>query len=182
MDDRTRAMARAYVEQGLTYAQIGEDFGLTRQRVGQLLGPLGLASERRPLKKATRNLALTMAYDQIMAGETTLTEEASKLGFKNGRTLRSALSDIGLRVVLNQEPPSHGTLARYRSIPYACRCDECRRANRERMEELKGREPPQHGTVSSYINYECRCQACKEANRLRNRARRAKKRDLVSQR
>ena len=175
LDDRTLAMARAYVEHGLTYAQIGEDFGVSRQRVGQLLGPLGLANEQGPLKKAARVQALREAYDRIMEGTSTLTEEAARLDYKSNRSLRTALYDLGLRIVLDREEPPHGTMARYRSHIYACRCEECRRANRDRQAALKGTEPPQHGH-SGYINYECRCQVCKEANRLYVRTKKAAQR------
>jgi hypothetical protein len=173
--ERTLEMARLYVEQGQSYSQIGEQFGLTRQRVGQLLGPLGLQQYRRQAA-IERVQLLRDAYSRIIAGKSTLNEEASKLGYKNARSLRSALYELDLRVVVGYEEPPHGTVARYRSRRYQCRCDECRRANRDRGRELKGKEPPHHGTYSGYINYECRCQACKEAHRLTIRGRRVAKR------
>ena len=173
--ERTLEMARLYVEEGLSYAQIGEQFGLTKQRVGQLLGPLGLQSFRHQAAIARIQL-LRDAYSRIISGRSTLEEEAPKLGYKNARSLRSALYDLDMRVVLGYEVPPHGSVARYRSRRYACRCDDCRRANREKGNELKGREPPRHGTYSAYVNYECRCQECKEAYRLAVRAKRAAKR------
>ena len=173
--ERTLEMARLYVEEGLSYAEIGERFDLTRQRVGQLLGPLGLQPFRRQAAIARVQL-LREAYGRIVRKESTLDEEAPRLGYKNARSLRSALYELDMRVVLGYEEPAHGTVSRYRSRRYACRCDECRRANREKGKELKGKEPPHHGTYSGYVNYECRCQACKEAHRLTMRARRGSKR------
>ena len=159
----------------MSYAEIGEQFDLTKQRVGQLLGPLGLQQYRRQAA-IERVQLLRDAYSRIIAQKTTLEEEAPKLGYKNARSLRSALYDLDMRVVLGYEVPPHGSVARYRSRRYACRCDDCRRANREKGNELKGREPPRHGTHSAYVNYECRCQECKEAYRLAVRAKRAAKR------
>lgn len=172
--ERTLEMARLYVEAGESYSQIAEQFGLTKQRVGQLLGPLGLQQYRRQAAIERRQL-LAAAYGRIIAKRSTLEEEAEKLGYKNARSLRAALYDLGMRVVLGHEQPPHGTVARYRSRSYACRCDECRRANREKGNELKGKEPPNHG-YSGYVNYECRCPICKEQYRLAVRAQRSAKR------
>lgn len=48
-----------------------------------------------------------------------------------------------------------------------CRCDNCRRRNRERVAAWRrkkaGTDPPEHGLVSSYTNYGCRCRACLDA-------------------
>lgn len=180
-DDRTQAMARAYVERGLSYAQIGEEYGLTKQRVGQILAPLGLGQNRVRVSKVVREQNLRAAYEKIAAGELTLEEAALQLGYKNGHVLRNALYDIDLRVhVLNYEEPEHGTYARYRSRRYRCRCVECRQANaarsRARSRARSGLEPPQHGTPSAYKNYGCHCQICKEANRLHVRSKKAAKR------
>lgn len=173
--ERTRQMARLYVEEGLSYSQIGDQYGLTRQRVGQLLGPLGLQQYRHQAAAARVQL-LRETHSRILRKETTLEKEAPKLGYKNARSLRSALYELGMRIVVVHEEPPHGTAARYRSRKYQCRCDECTRANREKGAELKGKEPPNHGTYSGYINYGCRCQECTEAHRLAIRARRTAKR------
>lgn len=172
--ERTLEMARLYVEQGMSYSQIAEQFDLTKQRVGQLLGPLGLQQYRRQAA-IERVQLLRDAYSRIVAQRSTLKEEAEKLGYKNARSLRAALYDLDMRVVLGYETPPHGTVARYRSRRWACRCVECRRANREKCNELKGKEPPRHG-YSGYVNYECRCQVCKEEYRLAVRAQRSAKR------
>lgn len=173
--ERTLEMARLYVEEGLSYSEVGERYGLTRQRVGQLLGPLGLQQYRRQAA-VVRVQLLRDAYSRIINGRSTLDEEAPKLGYKNGHSLRSALYDLDMRVVMGYPQPPHGSVARYRSRRYACRCDDCRRANREKGLELKGKEPPRHGSYSAYVNYECRCQECKEAYRLAIRAKRTAKR------
>lgn len=174
-DPRTQAMARAYVEEGLSYAQIGERFDLTRQRVGQLLGPLELARDQGSVRKAAREQRLRSAHTRLMAGELTLLEVADELGYASRESLRSAFHDLGLKSGVAQPIPPHGTVNRYRSRREPCRCEECRRANREYNAALRGREPPTHG-ASGYVNYGCRCKRCKEAHRRMLRARRAAKR------
>lgn len=62
---------------------------------------------------------------------------------------------------------SHGTPAAYH---FGCRCDECRKANRERcyttfnsMKERLASTDREHGTSSTYSNWGCRCTACCDA-------------------
>ena len=154
---RTLEMARLYVEAGMSYSQIGEQFDLTKQRVGQLLGPLGLQQHRRQAVIERRQL-LAAAYGRIIAKRSTLEEEAEKLGYKGAHSLRGALYDLDMRVVLGHETPPHGTVARYRSRRWACRCDKCRRANTEKCNELKGKEPPRHGyRATSTTSAAARC-------------------------
>lgn len=176
MAERTEKMARLYVEEGLSYAQIGEEYGLTKQRVGQLLQPLGLAQNRGRGSQVAREQRLRGAHARVMAGEVTLERAAAELGYGSGDSLRSVLHRLGLHVAIQKPIPPHGTLARYRTRRAPCRCVECRRANREKLMELNGQEPPHHGTYSGYVNYACRCQACKEAYRTTIRARKAAKR------
>jgi hypothetical protein len=174
-DERTQQMARAYIEEGLSYGEIGERYGITRQRVGQLLGPLDLARDLGQ-RKIIREQNLRAAHARLLTGGTTLEEEADVLGYATGESLRSAFYELGLKVVRERPIPEHGTLARYRSKRHGCSCEECRRANSEHQNRLKGEEPPNHGTYSGYINYQCRCQSCKEAHRVTVRTRRAEKR------
>lgn len=176
-DDRVNAMARAYVEQGLSYSQIAEEYGLSRQRVGQLLGPLGLAQERGPREKVAREQKLRAAHARIEAGETTLKQEADALGYASTESMRSVLYNLDLRITDKRPEPPHGTISRYRRRVDPCRCEECRRANREYVASLKhrGGEPPSHG-YSGYVNYGCRCQICTTANRVQCRAQRAARR------
>ena len=175
-EDRLESMARAYVEEGLSYKQIGDRYGITRQRVGQLLSPLNLGHGQRQARSIVREQNLRAAFARLEGGESTLKQEATALGYSSGESLRSAFYEAGLHFLQGTPPPEHGTIARYRSRKHACRCAECRRANCVHQARLKGTEPPNHGTYSGYINYGCRCQACKEAHRASLRARRAAKR------
>lgn len=64
-----------------------------------------------------------------------------------------------------QGTSEHGTAGSYTC---GCRCVICRRY---RIKELKkqrhaqrlGKEPPKHGTASSYVEYGCRCEVCVKA-------------------
>jgi predicted transcriptional regulator len=60
--------------------------------------------------------------------------------------------------------PEHGTLSRYTSRKWRCRCDDCREANRLYVRSLQGKPPPRHGN-SGYVNYGCRCVVCTKGNR-----------------
>lgn len=176
MNERTQQMARLYTEEGLSYAEIGRRYGVTRQYVGQLLTPLGLARGQVSRRRADRAAEFTGAHERIMRRETTISEEAEKAGFKHVGNYRAALKKYGLVVRLDRAPPEHGTHTRYKSPKHRCRCDLCTAANREYMRGLRDREPSEHGTASSYSNYACRCPKCKEAHRLYTREKRAKKR------
>lgn len=168
-------MARLYEEEGLSYTEIGAREGISRQRVGHFLTPLGLAPGRSRRGKIAREQRLRAMHTRIMARELTLEEAATELGYSSGETIRAILKEIGLRVVLPRELPPHGTVARYKHRKEPCRCADCRAANVRRNQDLRGEEPPTHG-ASGYKNYGCRCQQCTEANRLYSRARRAAKR------
>lgn len=69
------------------------------------------------------------------------------------------------------EPP-HGTLRRYQSVIYRCRCQECTTANTNAWKEEKRRriarlaaDPTiiKHGTYNGYHNWGCRCDPCMNA-------------------
>lgn len=182
MTDRQTEMARLYVEQGLTYAEIGKEFGVSRQRVGQILGELDLVDLVAPRARAEREVALRAAHARITAQETTREAEIEGLGYKNWDSLYSAFRKIGLTVERHHELPPHGTNARYRHKSEPCRedngrpCAACRKAHNEEQKRLKGRKPPKHGTVSGYANYECRCKRCVAAARRDRRAKKQRRR------
>ena len=173
MSEREQQMARLYVEEGLTYEQIAKRYKITRQRVGQILGPMDLAKHQGIRWRAERLAALHSAHARIAAGESTVDEEAAALGYAKGNYLRTELWRIGIPVKTPPKPePEHGTIQRYKR---GCHCDECRRANRDRARSLRGGEPPSHGE-SGYRNYGCHCQTCKEGARVADRNRRAQRR------
>lgn len=178
MSDRASEYARLYVEEGLSYGQIAERNGVSRQYVGQILTPLKLANGKVSKARAEMVAELTAAHGRIMRRESTLREEAEKAGFKHSENFRAKMRQYGLRVNLDRTP-AHGTFARYKSRKWRCRCEDCTRANREYVQSLKEKEPPEHGTESAYSNYGCRCRgpgSCTEAHRLAERERRAARR------
>jgi hypothetical protein len=177
--DRQVEMARLYAEQGLSYAQIGERYGITRQRVGQLIGDLGLAPGRAARSRAEHEIAVRAAHARLAAGETTREAEIEAMGYKNWDSLYSAFRELGLKVERQHEPAPHGTDTRYRK----CRdddgrpCEACRKAHSEVQGRLRGRKPPKHGTVSGYQNYRCRCKRCVAAARRDRRAKKRRRRE-----
>lgn len=173
MNERTQTMARLYVEEGLTYQQIAERYGITRQRVHFLLGKLDLAKHRGARQRVERTQTLKDAHARITEGTSSVREEAERLGYSSPDSFRSMIWRMGLHVPRQAVEAPHGTRQRYSR---GCHCGECKEANRQYMQSLKGKEAPNHGTVSGYENYECRCQACKEAAREDRRVRKAQER------
>ena len=163
---RTEVMREQW-ESGLSFRDIGKLHGISGQRVAQLTGKLG--RRLRPAHQKIRE-ERTAAYERIMAGNSTLKEEAQNLGMKPNR-LRSYLSDRGMKIPSTS--PEHGTWYRYSRT--ACRCKECKEAAREERRKRVARGPKVHGTQSAYANYGCRCAPCRAAGSKANRDTRLKR-------
>ena len=157
-NERAIEMARLYAEEGLSYAQIGERYGISRQRVHQILRPFGLTPHWGKRRARERLDVITAAYERVLAGES-LTVLADELGYANGESLRNTFLALGLH--MPRSSPEHGTRYRYDE---GCRCDACIVAMRAYKQAQSEREPPEHG-VSGYFNFACRCQVCTEAGR-----------------
>lgn len=59
---------------------------------------------------------------------------------------------------------THGTPSCYNA---GCRCDDCRKTNRERSRRQRAARNPAdapHGTAGGYTNYGCRCEPCRRAH------------------
>ena len=174
MSERTQRMVRMYVEEGLSYAEIGRRFDISRQRVHQLIGEL--VESRPDALAAQRAQGLAAAHGRVMRNETTLAEEAERLGYASADSLRSVMARRGLKFEgrPRPRPPAapHGTRRRYTQ---GCHCDACRSANaRYCRERRENKEAPTHGTESGYRNYGCKCKACKEAGARAQREYRAR--------
>lgn len=163
---------------GLTTQEIADQYGISRQRVHQLIKPFGLPGHYGKRKQDERVRRLTQACARIRSGESTSAEEAERLGYANAATLRGTLNELGLRLRDDWKPGAHGTVLRYRQ---GCKCDECRRAHRELMNEVRAKHViTEHGLATNYVNYGCRCTECKEAVRLQRRAAKARRRQELT--
>ena len=176
MSERIQRMARMYSEEGMSYSEIGAHFDISRQRVHQLIG--GMVEAHRPaLAPAARRQVLTEAHGRVMRNETTLAEEAERLGYSSEASIRGVMRQHELRFADRERPSrrvlaEHGTALRYRQD---CRCEACTDANTQYARERRGTgEAPNHGTESGYRNYGCRCIPCKRAHATAQRDYRAR--------
>lgn len=171
--ERAVQMSKLYAEDGLTLQQIGERFGVSRERVRQLIAPFGLEPHYGKRKQEERLVRLKEAHARIVSGQSTTAQEAERLGYASAGVLRLALWKLGLRL-RKKGPPAHGTYARY--THHRCHCKRCRQAMREHLRAMRERGPQEHGTPSAYRNFGCRCVPCRQANRLYERKLRARRR------
>jgi AraC-like DNA-binding protein len=168
---RAIEIARLYAEEGLTYAQIGERYGISRQRVEQILRPFGIPAHWGKANRTAREQRLREAFDSVREGRETMKEAAERLGYASRDSLWAAMAELGLDVPRRQ-PAAHGGARRYQM---GCKCDACMEGMRARARARRGQEPREHGTNSSYTNYSCRCQACTEAATIYRRGLRARR-------
>jgi len=166
ISDRDEKIVSMY-EDGKTFQEIADLVGLTKGRVHQIVEPWVEIRHYGGERRRNRDLKIQAAYERIMAGDSTVRNEAETLDIRPN-TLTENFRRRGLRLP-EREAPEHGTRYRYQC---GCKCDECVKANREEHRLLINREPPNHGTVSGYVNYQCRCDPCKRAGSENNRQRR----------
>lgn len=163
-----------YLE-GYSLAEVGSVFGLTRQRVHQIIQPHMEDPHFGVNKRRAYGDRVTQSFARIISGETTTAEEAKEIGVKTD-SLRRAFVRKGLRLP-RKEHPLHGTRYRYAQ---GCRCDDCKRVVSEYQRSFRGREPAVHGTFSSYTNYACRCDLCKAAGSKANKEYAEKRKAIVN--
>lgn len=163
---------------GLTLQEIADQYGVSRQRVYQIIEPFGLTSHYGKRKQDERVRRLTEACARIRTGDSTSSEEAERLGYASAGTLRGALNELGLRLREEWQAADHGTVRRYRQ---GCKCDECRRAHREDLYASRQNHViTEHGLATNYVNYGCRCPGCKEAVRIQRRDAKARRRQALT--
>lgn len=182
--DTYKAPSQRAVEMGLLYSrglttqEIADQYGVSRQRVHQLIKPFGLAGHYGKRKQDERVRRLTEACARIRTGESTSAEEAERLGYANAGTLRGAMFELGLRLRDEWKAAEHGTVLRYRQ---GCKCDECRRAHREDLYAVRQAHViTEHGLATNYVNYGCRCAECREAVRIQRRVAKARRRQALT--
>ena len=147
---------------GLTLRQVGEEFGLTRERVRQIAG--SPYEFRRPRGESLKAL-----------GDSKMEEiKALRLQGKSireiGEELQIPMQAVATVSDLPVKPPrplNHGRATTYNR---GCRCDQCTAANRIRMQVYKrkvrtdGFSGLAHGRKSTY-NLGCKCAACLKIGR-----------------
>lgn len=153
---RAEEMQRLRDEERLTLAEIGERYGISKQRVAQLLGKQGGSVERERLEQFQQERLEVV--QRVVAGEISVAEAAEISGITVKSFLAYSLDTFGIR--LSQSAPEHGTIHRYNG---GCRCAECTEAMRQTRQRRKERGPKKHGTMNAYTNYSCRCPKCKRA-------------------
>lgn len=158
--DRDEVIRRGHAE-GRTLREVGDELGITRERVRQLAQDLGLRFQT-PTRRALAGIETARAL--VDSGVSVY--RAARVAGVADLTLRQA----GLRS--SPRPIIHN---RYR-YTRGCRCEICMAANRESARSLRGKEPPTHGTQSAYCNYGCPCELCKAAGAAANRAQADKRR------
>lgn len=161
MSDRAEEMRRLW-DEGLSFRQIGEHFGVSGQRAHQILGNLGRRTNAK--HRAIRATRLA-AYERIVAKETTLDDEAEKLGLTPSRLREYLRQAFALRIPTVK--PEHGMWSRY--THYKCRCRKCKAVARAQYLNRVARGPEEHGTASAYHNFGCRCDPCRAAGAEENR-------------
>jgi hypothetical protein len=160
------------ISKGETLAAVGKDYGVTRQRIEQIVKRAGIKVGIR------RSPVLDAMAKEYQAGES-LDTIAARHGYDYADA-RMALKHRGIVV-----PPKpqyrkyfstpHGTYYGYQG--YGCRCDLCMDAARanykkgqiDRMSRVNTLPPEKHGNASTYLNWGCRCEPCRKANNAYNK-------------
>src|SRR3990172_3962930 len=157
MSKRNDEIVTRYIDDGFSLQDVGKEFGITRERVRQILAHAGITERHQGIhNKLERKSTTQDAYARITEGLITVVEEAERIGIKTtslyARFHRYQLPSL-------KKEAEHGTCYYYRN--YRCRCDNCRAAIRAYSQKLKTKEAPHHGTLSGYHNYGCRCDVCR---------------------
>lgn len=154
---------------GATKAEIGAAFGVSRERVRQVIGNTG----HRPFSDI-------IAIMRVIRGSQVTTWNAVWRHFPSTspKTIQRAVEAIGLRDVVERlfrmraRWMAHGTRAGYTT--YGCRCAACVTGYRDAMEAFRdrvrdeGRVP--HGTLGGFSNYGCKCPRCWDAKKAYERS------------
>lgn len=161
--ERNEKILRLYNEEGLATTEIAERFGMTRQRVHQIIKPRVVKAHYGIKKMKKLEAERRVIYDRIVAGELSLREAAYQIK-RSPNQLRLYFRERGW-LLPKYEAPLHGTRYRYQQ---GCKCDECKKAAVDYQKRYQDMTPTSHD-YSGYTNYGCRCDICREAARVQNR-------------
>lgn len=149
------------VETGEFYREIAEDFGISPQRVQKIAKRMGAITNSKKLLIDDRKKVWSIWFLQGWS----ISEIAAKEGITPS-SVHSFCKRNNIEIPKKKlQKETHGNRSRYRN---GCRCEECRKSNREYMATLKNSPTPSHG-YSGYKNYGCRCDVCKAAGSENNR-------------
>lgn len=142
----------AGIEAGRTLQSLGDEYGLTRERIRQIAARAGVFPN--DLRNACR---VYCAVEGCHRG----IHQAKRNGLCHVHQYRADWPNPNDRPLIRDV---HGTMACYLN---RCRCAECVAAYRSYRTAQKSRmlsrpAPPTHGH-SGYTNYACRCGVCKAA-------------------
>jgi hypothetical protein len=167
-----RAIYEAYVGDRETLAQIGERFGITRERVRQIATRLGAPPRGRgwDSRRVLSRWVANASRDQAIAGRFLAGETAPRLAKEYGLSVNQVAAIVA-RLRAHRPRRGHGfsTLA----FRLHCPCEICRAAVARRSQtaiasrKQRGLAPgdPRHGTENGYGNWGCRCPHCKLARK-----------------
>ena len=127
-EERTSEMARLYTEDGLTLAEVGQVYGVTRERVRQVLEAAGIGRRPRgsdgpPWYEADPRRAERALRDRRAGVRLAIVAEQAGVSMSLLQRFFHAVGEPRRRL----PAPVHGMVRMYRR--YGCRCDACRQAN-----------------------------------------------------
>lgn len=162
--ERNAEIARR-VAAGESLQVVGDSYGITRERVRQLANRAGVTVRATEIEAQKR----FEIFSKLAKEGLTRSEIAEQSGYPYDtvcdciRRFRIEIAEAPLK------KDTHGTVQCYQN---GCKCDPCKKANRERHEKwLDSRTEDRipHGTLSGYTNWRCRCPDCKIQGSIANK-------------
>lgn len=162
--ERNAEIARR-VAAGESLQAVGDSYGITRERVRQLANRAGVTARATKIEAKKR----FDIFSKLAKEGLTRSEIAERSGYPYD-TVCEYIRRFGIETapfVLKKD--THGTVQCYQN---GCKCDPCKKANRERHEKWKNSRQEDripHGTLSGYTNWKCRCPECKLQGSIANK-------------
>jgi Fe-S cluster assembly iron-binding protein IscA len=138
-DQKVGEALRLFWNEGKNYAEIGQLFGMSRQRIHQLIP--GEGAKKQALRKLEKDKLKKEKRIELLARvEQNKNNHGTEYTYKyygcrcdlckaaNTQAMAERRSRVRLTVDLNSADIIHGTTNTYRY--YGCRCDKCKEAHR----------------------------------------------------